>query len=150
MLQEDIKTAIKNAMKERDEDKLTTLRGLSSAITNELVAQKKKPSETLPDDEVLKVIKRQVKQRKDSIEQFEKGNRQDLADIEKKELSFLETYLPEEMSDEIIKKIIDEKKSELGINDKSKMGNLMSAVMKETKGNADGARVKTLVEDALS
>ena len=146
MIQEQIKGKIKEAMKARSELELSVLRGLSAAFTNELVATKRKPDDILSDDEALVVIKKQAKQRKDSIEQFRNGGRDDLAEKEQKELVILSAYLPEEMSREEVAKIAKAKKEELGITDKSKMGILMGAIMKEVKGKADGAVVKEVVE----
>ena len=146
MLHEKLKTEVKDAMREKNEIKLLAIRGLLSAITNELVAQKIKPSELLPDEEVLKVVKRQVKQRKDAIEQFRAGGREDLVENEEKELLFLKEYLPEELPDETLRDIAEKKSKELGVSDKSKLGALMGAVMKEVAGRADGARVKAAVE----
>ena len=105
---------------------------------------------SLPDEDVMKVIKRQVKQRKDSIEQYKNADRDDLVKDETEELKHLETYLPPELGRDEIKKIVLKKKEELGVEDKSKMGILIGAVMKEVGGNADGAVVKELVEEALS
>ncbi|HJL55615.1 MAG TPA: GatB/YqeY domain-containing protein, partial [Candidatus Paceibacterota bacterium] len=130
----------------RDEIKLSVLRGLSAAFTNELVATKRKPDEELTDDEAIAVIKKQAKQRRESIEQFKSGGRNELAEKEEKELAILSEYLPEEMSRQEIEKIANIKKAELGVTDKSKMGILMGAVMKETKGKADGAVVKEVVD----
>ncbi len=125
--------------------RLNTLRGISAAITNELVATKRKPDAELSDEEVLNVIRRQVKQRKDSIEQFRKGGREELAAAEEAEMKVLEAYLPQMMGKDEIKKIAEAKKAEMNA-DKSKMGVLMGAVMKELKGKADGADVKEVVE----
>ncbi len=135
------------AMKAREGTKLRTLRGIISAFTNELVAQKRKPSEELEDEAVLTVIKRAVKQRLDSIEQFEKGGRSDLVEIEKAELEVLSAYLPETMNKDDIKKVAEAKKQELGIDDKSKIGMLIGAVIKELKGKADGGDVKDVVDN---
>ncbi|HJO89785.1 MAG: GatB/YqeY domain-containing protein [Candidatus Pacebacteria bacterium] len=146
MVQKEIKEKIKDAMKARDEIKLSVLRGLSAAFTNELVATKRKPDEELTDDEAIAVIKKQAKQRRESIEQFKSGGRNELAEKEEKELAILSEYLPEEMSRQEIEKIANIKKAELGVTDKSKMGILMGAVMKETKGKADGAVVKEVVD----
>ncbi|OGD70666.1 hypothetical protein A3I18_00290 [Candidatus Campbellbacteria bacterium RIFCSPLOWO2_02_FULL_35_11] len=145
-IQNQIKEQLKESMKARDEIRTLVLKGLLSAFTNELVAQRKKPSEELPDGDAINVIKRAIKQRKDSIEQFRKGNREDLAQNEEKELTFLTGYLPETMSKEEIMKIAITKKEEMGIADKSKMGMLMGAVMKELKDKADGGDVKEVVE----
>lgn len=147
MLVDDIRSEMIVAMKSREEIKLRVLRGLIAAFTNELVAQKRKPDEKLDDDGAMTVIKRAVKQRQDSIEQFEKGGRNDLSEIEKEELTVLSTYLPAVMSKEDIKKIAEAKKQELGVNDKSKIGVLIGAVMSELKNNADGKDVKEIVEN---
>lgn len=146
MLQEQIQKDMQNAMREKDERKLLTLRAIMAAITNKLVEQRRKPNEVLEDDTVLQVISSQAKQRKDSILQFEKGGRKDLIEEEKKELSVLEGYLPEGPSKDKITEIVQSKKNELGINDKSKMGQLIGAVIKETEGQADGNIVKEIVE----
>ena len=148
-LHQDIKEQIKVSMKKREELRLLVLRGLLSAFTNELVAQKRKPREELSDDEVLKVIKRAANQRKDSIEQFAKGGRDDLVEKERAELNMLEEYLPKMISKEEIQKVAEVKKEELGITDISKMGQLMSAVMKELKSTADGNDVKEVVSRLL-
>ncbi|HZS42926.1 MAG TPA: GatB/YqeY domain-containing protein [Candidatus Paceibacterota bacterium] len=145
-LQQQIKDQIKEAMLAKEAVRLSVLRGLSSAFTNELVATKRKPDVELPDEEAISVIRRQVKQRKDSIEQFRKGGREDLAAAEEAEMKILEVYLPQMMSREEILKVAEAKKAELGITDKSKMGAFMGAVMKELKGRADGAAVKEVVE----
>ncbi len=150
MLVDDIYSEMIAAMKAREETKLRTLRGVISAFTNELVAQKRKPSEKLEDEAVLTVIKRAVKQRLDSIEQFEKGGRSDLVEIEKAELEILSAYLPETMNKEDIKKVAETKKQELGIDDKSKVGMLIGAVMKDLKGKADGGDVKEVVDNLFS
>ena len=148
-IQEDIKKQMIVAMKAREALTVEVLRGLSGAFTNELVAQKKKPNEALDDASALAVIKRQVKQRKDSIEQFTAGGRPELADKEKLELNLLESFLPSQMSEADITKIVEAKIAELGVVDKSGMGKLMGAVMKETGGNADGAIVKKIIEEKL-
>ena len=150
MLVDDIRGEMVAAMKEREEVKLRVLRGLVAAFTNELVSQKKKPDEKLDDDAALSVIKRAVKQRLDSIEKFEKGGRSDLAEIEKVELEVLSVYLPEMMSKEEILKIVEAKKKELGIEDKSKMGEFMGAVMAELKGKAEGKDVKEVVDSLFT
>ncbi len=145
-IQQQIRDGIKEAMLSKNSVKLNVLRGLVSAFTNELVAQKRKPQEELNDEEALNVIKRSVKQRKDSIDQFKAGGREDLVASEEAELAILQTFLPETMSKEAIREIAEKKKAELGITDKSKMGIFMGAVMKELKGQADGADVKEVVE----
>lgn len=148
MLHQQIKDEIKEAMKAKDAVKLSVVRGLSSAFTNELVTKGKKPDEMLSDDEALAVIKRASKQRKDSIEQFTAGGRADLAESETAELKIIESYLPAQMSREEIEKIAQAKIAELGA-DKSKIGMLVGAVMKESKGTADGNVIKEVLEQLL-
>jgi len=117
-----------------------------TACTNELVATNRTPQDELKDEEVLAVIKRLAKQRKESIVQFEAADRQDLADPEKAELAILEAYLPTLMTREQITPIAEATKAELGISDKTKLGLLVGAVMKKLQGQADGADVKAVVE----
>ena len=119
MLHETIKNGIKEAMMAKDALRLKAFRAMSAAFTNELVAKNRKPQEMLADEEAISVITKLAKQRKDSIEQFKKGNREDL---------------------------MKEEKSELDITDDTKKGMLMSAVMKDLKGKADGALVKEVVD----
>ena len=150
-LHQDIREQMKEAMKARDTMRLNVLRGLLSSFTNEAVAKKKKPDEELSDEEALAVITRAVKQRKDSIEQFEKGNRTDLAGVEKLELAILETYLPVQMSrDEILVYVKD--KLTKPTTPEAARGNenqFIGFVMKELKGKADGALVKEVVDTLL-
>lgn len=149
-LVDDIKNELKEAMKAKDQSKLTVLRGLISGFTNELVASGKTPQDEVSDEIVMTVIKRQAKQRKDSIEQFEKGGREDLAENEKTELAILEAYLPTLMSKDEIKSIAEAKKAELGIDDKAKIGMLMGSLMKDLKDKADGNDVKEVVENLFN
>lgn len=148
MLHEQIKGKIKDAMLTKDTLLLKALRAMLAAFTNELVAKNKKPNEMLTDEEVLVVITKLAKQRKDSIEQFKKGNREDLVKEEQDELNILETYLPKMMDKNEVEKIAKIKKEELGINDVKEKGKLMQALMKDLKGKADGMTVKEVV-DAL-
>lgn len=145
-LHEQIKAALKPAMMAKDAVRLSVIRGMMTAITNELVATGDMPQDTLSDDGVLKVIKRLANQRKDSIQQFIDGGRPELADGEKAELAILESYLPTLMSQEAIKPIAEAKKTELGITDKAKAGQLTGAIMKELAGKADGNDVKAVVD----
>ena len=145
-LHETIKTSLKDAMKAKEETRLRTIRSMLTAFTNELVATSRTPQDWLKDDEVLAVIKRLAKQRKESILQFETNGRPELAEPEKEELAVLESYLPQMMSQDEIRPLAEAKKAELGIDDKAKMGMLMGAIIKELAGKADGADVKAVVE----
>jgi len=146
MLHEQIKNGIKDAMMAKDTVRLETLRAMISAFMNDLVAKGKKPNEMLDDEGVLAVITKLSKQRKDSIEQFKKGNRADLVAVEEAQLAILETYLPKLMDKGEVDKIAKAKKEELGITDATKKGMLMSALMKDLKGKADGMVVKEVVD----
>lgn len=148
-IQEDIKSGITQAMRDKDQVRLTVLRGLSTAFVNELVAKKKRPDEALADEDALAVISRAVKQRKDSIEQFEKGGRQDLADSEKAELAVLEAFLPPQMSREEIEIYVKDKKSELNPTP-DKKNQFMGMVMKDLKGKADGNVVKEVIDQIFA
>lgn len=147
-LHEQIKAELKPAMMAKDTVRLSVIRGMLAAFTNELVATGGMPQDILADEGVLKVIKRLSNQRKDSIQQFVDGGRPELADGEKAELSILESYLPALMSQDAIRPIAEAKKAELGITDKAKAGQLTGAIMKDLAGKADGNDVKAVV-DAL-
>ena len=149
-IHESIKTGIPEAMKARDETRLRTLRSLSTAMTNEVVAKKRKPDELLTDDEALAVLKRAANQRKDSIEQFEKGGRPELVEPEKAELAIIESYLPAQMSAEEIEAVVKAKMSELGVTSKAEAGKFIGVLMKDLNGRADGATVKAAVDSLLS
>ena len=136
-------------MKAREQVRLDTLRGVLSAFTNELVAKRRKPDEILADEDVLTVIRRLVKQRKDSIEQFQAGGRADLADEEKAQLAILEKYVPAGATREEVEKVAKAKIIEFGA-DRSKAGQLVGAVMKELKGRADGGLVKEIVDSLFT
>lgn len=145
-LHEDIKASLKDALKAKEEVRLRTIRSMMTAFTNEAVATGGTPQTSLTDEQALAVIKRLAKQRKESIVQYEAANRPELAVPEKDELVVLESYLPQMMSQDAIRPIAEAKKAELGIDDKSKMGMLMGAIIKELAGKADGGDVKTVVE----
>lgn len=146
MLHEDIKAGIKAATLAREKEKLGVLRGLVADFTNELVAKRKLPTEMLSDEEAIEVIKRAVKRRLDSIDQFTKGGRADLAESEETELKYLKAYLPQMMNQDEIRPVAEKKKAELNITDKMKSGILVGAILKELKGKADGADVKAVVD----
>ncbi len=145
-LHESLRESLKTAMKAKDAVTLRTVRSIMTACTNELVATSRTPQDMLTDDEVLAVIKRLSKQRKESILQFEANGRPELAVPEHEELAVLEAYLPTMMSQDAIRPIAVTKMAELAVTDKSKLGILVGAVMKELAGKADGGDVKAVVE----
>lgn len=149
-IHEQIKAGIPDAMRSKDEAKLRTYRSLATAMTNEVVAKKRKPDEFLTDEEALAVLRRAVNQRKDSIEQFEKAGREDLVAPEQEELAVIEQLLPPMMERTDIEAVAKDKMAALGVTDKSGAGKLMGAVMQELKGRADGNDVKDVVDSLLS
>ncbi len=146
-LHEQIRNNIKESMKVGDKVRLEVMRGLVTAFTNELVATGKTPQDMLGDEDALKVITRASKQRKDSIEQFTKGNRMDLVEVENDQLKILEEFLPKLMEKSEVEKFIKIKISELENIDLTKKGMFMSSLMKDLKGKADGTVVKELVDE---
>ncbi len=149
-IHETLKKSIPDAMRARDEVRLRTLRSLVTAMTNEVVAKKRKPDELLADEEALAVLRRAASQRKDSIDQFTKGGRPELAEPEKLELAIIESYLPQMMSRDDIMPIAQKKMAELGVTSKADAGKFTGALMKELKGKADGGDVKAVVDSLLS
>ena len=144
-MQEKIKAEIKAAMIAKDMERLGTLRMLSAAFTNELVAQGRPPQEPLSDVDCMKVIKRLAKQRKDSIEQFTAGGRPELAESERAELGIIEGFLPPQMSEADIEARIRAKLAESPL-DPTKKGQFVGQMMKELGDTADGATVKAVID----
>lgn len=147
MLKEKIQEEVKESMKARDSVKTDVLRGILAAFTNELVATKRQPSDSLADEEEVKVVQKLAKQRKDSIEQYRAGGRDDLVEQEKIELTIVKKYLPQMMERNEIKKLAIAKQTEMSLTDPSKKGMLMGAIMKDLKGKADGGDVKNVVDE---
>jgi len=147
MTRTELKEAIKTAMKARETVKLNVLRGISTMVTNDLVAKGRGPDGEITADEMLAIIVRASKQRKDSIEQFEKGGRPELAVAEKEELAIIQTLLPAQMSQDEIVAAAKAKATELGVVDKTGANKLMGMLMKDLKGRADGNDVKAVVDN---
>lgn len=143
-LKQTLQEELKNALKSKDETKISTVRFLNAAIKNEEI-NKSKREEGLSDDEITSVIARQIKQRKDAIEQFTKGGREDLTAKEKKELAILQSFMPAQMSEEEIRAVAREIIAGGAIG----FGAVMSAVMQRLKGKAEGVIVKKIVEEVL-
>lgn len=150
MTQAELKEQMKDAMRAKDSVRLSVIRGLITACTNEAITKGKGPEGVLTEDEVLAVISRAAKQRKDSIAQFDAGGRPELAEGEKAELAIIETMLPAQMSQDEIIAAAKAKAAEMGIADKSKANQLMGALMKDLKGRADGTLVKAVVDSMFA
>jgi len=141
-----LRAELKDALKSSDKDKLNALRNLVAKIKSKEIEK----GEPLSNDECLKVCMSSAKQIKESISQFKKGNRQDLADKEKIELDIISSYLPEELSNEELTKIIKEVIDNVSANGPSDMGKVMGPVMGKISGQADGKRVQKLVLEELN
>ncbi|MFA4854688.1 MAG: GatB/YqeY domain-containing protein [Candidatus Omnitrophota bacterium] len=147
MLEEKILNDYKDAMKARDSLKSSVLSFLRADMINQATAKKKNK---LDDAEVVMVIKKQIKQRQDSIEQFTKGGRIEMADKEKKEWEILKAYLPPELSESQIKSLIEEAIAATGSNSMKDMGRLMKELAVKIAGQADGKLVSELVRQRLN
>ena len=142
MLTEKIGADMKDAMRAKDATRLSTLRMLKSAVEYYKIEKKQ---EQLTDADVVLVIKKQIKQRQDSIEGFEKGGRADLVEKEKAELAILKSYLPDELSASQVEEIVKTTIAELGATTKADMGKVMKAVQIKTAGRADNRLVSQIV-----
>ena len=145
-LQERVSQEIKTAMLAKDADRLSTLRLLKSAFG---YAQIERKTESLSDTEVVAIVQKEVKKRRDSVEQFEKGGRAELAAKEKQEITVLESFLPQAMSAEELEKLVRATIQELGATSKKDMGPVIKAVQAKAAGRADGKTVSTLVGKLL-
>jgi uncharacterized protein YqeY len=145
-LSEQLNEDMKRAMKNQDKFSLSVIRMIRSAIKNVEIDQKK----TLDDNEVLDILNREIKQRKDSLQEFEKAGRDDLAETLKKELEVIAVYMPEQLTEEEIKAVVSQTIQETGVSSKAELGKLMSALMPKVKGRADGRLVNQIVQQLLS
>ncbi|UUZ85503.1 GatB/YqeY domain-containing protein [Paenibacillus sp. P26] len=137
---------MKLAMKSQDKFKLSVIRMVRAAIKNIEIDQRK----TLDDQEVLDVLNREIKQRKDSLQEFEKAGRDDLAENLKAEIAILMEYMPQQLSEEEVKAIVQQTIQEVGASSKADMGKVMGALMPKVKGRADGKVVNQFVQQLLS
>ena len=144
-----LKDELKKSMLAKDELNTSVIRFVLSGITYYEINKGGAGYEATEED-VLAVIQKEVKQRKDSIEQFQKAGRQDLVDKEKSELNLLEKYLPAQMGEEEIKKLVADAVSQTGAKSMADIGKVMGALMPKVKGKADGGLVSNLVKQALN
>ena len=148
-LQQRVDSELKEAMRAKETTKLGVLRMLKSALKYAAIEKSGAEAE-LSDTEVIQVIRKQAKQRQDSIESFEKGGRGELADKEKEELAILRTYLPQAMSSEELARVVHETISELGATSKAQMGAVMKALQAKAGGRVDGKALSAEVQKQLS
>lgn len=148
-LQQRVDSDLKEAMRAKDATKLNVLRMLKSALKYAAIAKSDAEAE-LSDTEAVQVIRKQSKQRQDSIESFEKGGRAELAEKEKEELAVLNTYLPQGMSADELAKLVRETIAEVGATSKSQMGAVMKALQAKASGRADGKTLSSEVARQLN
>jgi uncharacterized protein YqeY len=149
-IKDQIMADLKEAMKAKEQDRLRVLRSLKAKLLEREISERKEGEASLSDEQSIEVLMKAAKQRKESIEQFGKGGREDLATSEKKELEIIESYLPEMLSEDEVRDIAREKIEELGAQDMSDMGQVMGIMMKELKGKAEGSLVSKVVKEELS
>ena len=147
-MSERIDLDLKTAMREKNATKLGVLRMLKAALTNAAI-EKSGAQAQLSDAEATQVIRKQVKQRQDSIESFEKGGRAELVAKEKEELSILQSYLPQQLSAEEISKVVRETIAEVGATSRTQMGAVMKALPAKVAGRADGKTLSAEVQKQL-
>lgn len=148
MLKQQLREDLKQAMLAKDELKTSVLRMAISAIGYYEI-QKGGAGYEANDEDVLAVIQKEAKQRRDSIEEFKKANRPELAEKETKELEMLQVYLPQQMSDEEIKNLVKEAINQTGAKTAQDMGKVMGFLMPKIKGKADGAMISKIVKESL-
>ncbi len=137
---------MKQAMKSKEKDKLGIIRMIKASIQNEAI----KVGRDLSQEEELTVLSREVKQRRDSLHEFEKAGREDLVEKIRTELKYVELYMPEQLSEEELSDIVKQAIDEVGASTKADMGKVMSVLMPKVKGKADGSLVNKLVQQHLS
>ncbi|GAF15354.1 transamidase GatB domain protein [Bacillus sp. JCM 19046] len=137
---------MKTAMRNKEKDKLSVIRLVKSSLQNEQI----KLGRELTEDESITVLNREVKQRKESLHEFKQANREDLASKQESDLSVLEGYMPQQLTEEEVEAIVKETITETSASSKADMGKVMSAIMPKVKGKADGGLVNQLVMKHLS
>jgi len=148
-LKEQIGEDIKTAMKAKDKLRLQTVRGIKKAILDKEVELRPQGQDSLTPEQEIELLSQQAKQRRDSIEQFTNAGRDDLAEKESQELAIIETYLPEQVSEEEVARVIDELIASSGATTMKDLGKVMGPAMKQLKGKADGKKIQELVKSKL-
>mgnify|MGYP001425997197 FL=1 len=134
------------ALKQKEKTKLSVIRMIRDAIKKEQIAQKR----TLTEAEVLQIISRELKQRNEALEGFQKAGRKELVEQQEKEIQILKSYLPEPLSEEELSKIVQQVIEEVGASSKADMGKVMRGVMSRVQGRADGKKVNQMVQQYLA
>lgn len=149
-LKDKIGEDIKTAMKAKDKVRLETVRSIKKVLLEKEVELRAKGKDSLSTDDEMEILVQQAKQRRDSMEQYMKANRPDLAQKEEAELAVIETYLPEQISDEELGEIVEQLIAKVGASSAKDMGKVMGVAMKELKGKADGKKIQELVKGKLA
>lgn len=149
-IKQSILEELKSAMKQKEADKLRVLRSLKAKILEKEISERKGGEAELSDEQVIEVLMKAAKQRKESIEQFEEGDRKDLADKEREELKIIERFLPRMMSEDEVRAEVKKQIDELGATNMSDMGKVMGVMMSRLKGKAEGSTVSRIVKEELS
>lgn len=144
-LTERLENDMKQAMRSKDKVRLSVIRMVRTAIKNAEIDQKV----TLSDDDVIAVLNREMKQRRDSLQAFESAGRQDLKEAVEQEIAVLMDYLPQQLTEDELRAIVQEVVAETGATGKAEMGKVMGALMPKVKGRADGKLVNQIVQQAL-
>jgi uncharacterized protein len=140
---------IKLAMKAKDKIRLETVRGIKKAVIEKEVSVRPSGQESLTEEQEIELLAQQAKQRRESIEQYQNAEREDLADKETQELAIIETYLPKQLSDEEIETVLDEIITSTGASSAKDIGKVMGTAMKQLKGKADGKKIQSMVKSKL-
>ena len=149
-LKDRISEDIKTAMKAKDKIRLETVRSIKKVLLEKEVELRGVGKDTLTLEDEMGVLLQQAKQRKDAIEQYLNAGRKDLAEKEQAELTVIETYLPEQMSDDKLEEVINDIITQVGATTAKDLGKVMGVAMKELKGKADGKKIQELVKSKLS
>ncbi|MFW6119683.1 MAG: GatB/YqeY domain-containing protein [Petrotogales bacterium] len=148
-LYEELQKELKNSLKNRDSLRANTIRSVIAAVKNHLVSSEQAKKEGATDEIVQNLLMKEIKNRKESIEQYEEANREELAEKEKKEMEILKEFMPEMLSEDEIRKLAIETIDEIDAKDPSDLGNVMRHIMKKVKGKADGKLVNKIVRELL-
>ena len=149
-IKESILDELKSAMKQKKVDRLRVLRSLKAKILEKEISERKGGEGEIDDEQIVEVLMKAAKQRTESIEQFDDGDRKELADKERAELKIIEEFLPEMMSDDEVRAAVKEQIEKMGATDISDMGKVMGVMMGKLKGKAEGGTVSRIVKEELS
>ena len=149
-IKQSILEELKSAMKQKKADRLRVLRSLKAKILEKEISERKGGEGEIDDEQIVEVLMKAAKQRKESIEQFDEGDRKELADKERDELKIIEEFLPEMMGDDEVRAAVKEQIEKMGATDISDMGKVMGVMMGKLKCKAEGGTVSRIVKEELS